>query len=315
MNTAQPRIAPLIIIVFIALMLFACGAGVYATRPKSSSTPGKAATATPGVIGSPDPASANAQATIDAGQSQLSDLSLKATQVSLNMAQAANAAALSTQEYNQQQQLLLDHQSTVISLNIAHAAATQKVIRQQTKIARDAASAATQSANQENLALIEQAQGTVNAETTETAQALAASIAYPMTATPYAATQAALLLQQYDREQKAFVNRIVSPSIPIVATILLLLLLILVISLAYRRVIPSLWSRRLRISRIRATPPMMIDGVIVDRALQSHQLVPAAPPGLPCEKPVVVEIVNATEAPVAHWIAEVEQQLLNEGGL
>jgi hypothetical protein len=326
MNPDPPRIAPLVIIILVALMLFACVAGIYATRPHLSPTT-SLATPTPGKIGSPDPASANAQATIEAGQNQLLDLSLKATQVSLNMSQAANAAAQSTQEYNQQQQLLLDHQATVISKNIAHAAATQDVIRQQTKSAKDAvanaqrtAAAATAAANRVNLALIAQAQVIVDGETTQTAQSAAALTAYPLTATPLAATQAALLLQQYDREQKAFVDRIVSPAIPIVAIILLLLVFILVISLVYRRVMPSLWTHRLRIGRVNAYPPVMIDGVLAEHALPLHQIIPSEPtpaafPMLPCENTVHVEIVTATEAPVAHWIAEVEQQLANAGGL
>jgi hypothetical protein len=307
-------------------MLFACGAGIYATRPHLSPTT-SLATPTPGKIGSPDPASANAQATIDAGQSQLLDLSLKATQVSLNRSQAADAAAQSTQEYNQQQQLLLDHQATVISLNIAHAAATQDVIRQQTKSAKDAianaqrtAAAATQSANRVNLALIAQAQVTVDAGVAQTKQAAAALTDYPLTATPLAATQAALLLQQYDREQKSFVDRIVVPAIPIVAIILLLLVSILVISLVYRRGTASLWPRRMRIGQVSAYPPVMIDGVITQHALPLHRIIssepaPAGLPMLPCEKAVHVEVVTATEAPVAHWIAELEQQLTNQGGL
>jgi hypothetical protein len=327
MNPDPQRIAPLVIIIFVALMLFVCGAGIYAVRRPGLSPTTSIATPTPGKIGSPDPASANAQATIDAGQNQLLDPSLKATQVSLNMSQAADAAAQSTQEYNQQQQLLLDHQATVISINIAHAAATQDAIRQQTKTAKDAiaaahstAEAATAAANQVNLALIAQAQVIVDAETTQTAQAAAALTAYPLTATPLAATQAALLMQQYDREQKAFLDRIVSPAIPFVAAILFLLVFILVISLVYRRVMPSLWTRRLRIGHVNAYPPVMIDGVLAEHTLPLHQIIsseptPAALPMLPCEKTAHVEIVNATEAPVAHWIAEVEQQMFDEGRL
>jgi hypothetical protein len=34
---------------------------------------------------------------------------------------------------------------------------------------------------------------------------------------------------------------------------------------------------------------------------------------LPCEKLVYVEIVEANEPPVAHWIDEVEQQLVADG--
>ena len=329
MNPNPPRIAPLVIIILIALMLFACGAGIYATRrPGLSPTAGLAAPIpTQGKIGSPDSASANAQATMDAGQVQLLDLSLKATQVSLNMSQAADAAAQSTQDANQLQQLQLDHQATVTSLDIANAAATQNVFSQQTKTANDAAAnahstaaAATASANRVNLALIAQAQVIVDGETTQTGQAAAALTDYPMTATPFAATQAALLMQEYDREQKAFVDRIVSPAIPIVAAILFLLVFILVISLVYRRVIPPIYPRRLRIGRVNVNPLVMIDGVIADHALPLHQTIPSEPssaalPMLPCEKTNHVEIVTATEAPVAHWIAEVEQQLANEGGL
>jgi hypothetical protein len=327
MNPSPPRIAPLVVIIFVALMLFACGAGIYATRQNGLSRTAGIATPTPFKIGSPDPASANAQATIDAGQNQLSDLSLQATQVSLNMAQAANAAAQSTQDVNQLQQLQLDHQATVISQEIAHAAATQNVIRQQTKAAKDAladahstAAAATQTANRINRALLAQAQVIVDGQVTQTAQAAAALTAYPLTATPLAATQAALLLQQYDREQKAFVDRIVVPAIPIVAALLFLLLFILVISLVYRRVIPSMYPRRMRIGRVNANPLVMIDGVIAEHTLPLHPIIPSEPtpaalPLLPCEKTVHVEIVTATEAPVAHWIAEVEQQLANEGGL
>jgi hypothetical protein len=328
MNPPTSRIAPVVIIILIALMLFACGAGIYASRSHLSTispTTG-IATPTPVRIGSPDPASANAQATIDAGQSQLSDLAFKATQVSLNMSQAADAAAQSTQDANQLQQLQLDQQATVIGLEIAHAAATQDAIQQQTKTAKDAiadahstAAAATQTANRINRALIAQAQVIVDGQVTQTAQAAAALTTYPLTATPLAATQAALLLTQYDREQKAFVDRIVVPAIPIVALILLLLLFILVISLAYRRVLPYMWPQRLRIGRVNANPLVMIDGVIAEHSLPLHHIMPSEPtpaalPLLPCEKIVHVEVVTSTEAPVAHWIAEVEQQLANAGG-
>jgi hypothetical protein len=64
----------------------------------------------------------------------------------------------------------------------------------------------------------------------------------------------------------------------------------------------------------------MIDGVLAEHTLPLHQIIPSEPtpaalPMPPSEKTVHVEIVTATEAPVSHWIAEVEQQLANEGGL
>ena len=115
---------------------------------------------------------------MDAGQSQLSDLSRRSTEVSLNMSQAANAAALSTQDYNRRQKMDLDYQSTVVSLNITQAAATQKYISQQTKISRDAtstaqsiAAAATRSAYLVNVTQTAQAQAILDSQYLQTAQA------------------------------------------------------------------------------------------------------------------------------------------------
>jgi hypothetical protein len=259
----------------------------------------------------------------------LLDLSRKATEVSLNMSQAANSAALSTQDYNQRQKVDLDYQATVVSLNITQAAATQKFIRQQTKMAGDAtavaqsrAAAATHSASLVNVTQTARAQALVDAQVLQTAQAAAALTASPLTATPFAVTQAALLMQQYDREQQSFLDRVVTPLIPILATTLVLLLIILVIVLAYRRFMPMPWPRRLSIGRVNVNPGplIMIDGVIVDHDPGLHrvipfELTPANPAGLPGENTVHVEIVSATEPPVAHWIAEVEHQLATEGGL
>ena len=269
------------------------------------------------------------------------------------MSQAANAAALATQDYNQRQKMELDYQATIVSLNIAQAAATQKGITQQTKMARDATAAAqssaatatqsaylmnvtqtaqaqvilneqtaqaataTQSAYLVNVTQTAQAQAILDAQVKQTVQAVAASTAYPLTATPFAMTQAALLMQQYDREQQSFVDQVVAPLIPIVA-ILVLVLFILVIILAYRRYNPMPWPRRLLTPRVNVSPSplIMIDGVISDHNPRLHpiipsELAPANPPGLPGENMVNVEIVDATEPPVAHWIAEVEHQLAN----
>ena len=326
MNLTRQRIAALLILTFVAMMLLGCATNTSIINPEFSATPGYA-TPAPGSIGSPDPAYADAQATIDAGQSQLLDLSRKDTEASLNITQAANAAAQSTQEYIQRQQVELDYQATVVSLNIAHAAATQKDIRQQTKMARDAiaaaqssAVAATHSAYLVNVTQTAQAQAILDAQTSQTAQAVAVLTAYPLTATPLAATQAALLMQEYNREQQSFIDRVVSPLIPIVATTFALLLLILIIVLVRRRFMPVLWPPRLRIASVNINPLNMIDGVIKDHDLPLHQIIPpeltpANPPGLPGENTVHVEIVNATEPPFAHWIAEVEYQLATEGGL
>jgi len=359
MNITGQRIASLLIITFMALMLMGCD-GVSTITPDFSPAPG--------MIESPNPDYAFAQATMDYGQSQLLDLSRKATEVSLDMSQAADAAAQATQDYNQRQKMELDYQATVISLNIAQAAATQNFISQQTKMVWDAtavaqsnAATATYSAYLVNVTQTAQAQANLDAKALQTAQAVATLTAYPLTATysahalnvtetvqaqvilnaqatqaawvdetltaypltatPFAVTKAALLMQQYDREQQAFVDQIVAPLLPFLA-ILLLLLFILVIILAYRRFMPVPWSRRLGAGRLNVNPnpPIMIDAVIVDQNSRlyrkiSPELTPANPPGLPAENTVHVEIVDATEPPFAHWIAEVERQLAAEGGL
>ena len=324
MNLTGQRVASLIVLNFMALLLLGCG-NITTTSHEFAATPSYA-TPMPVILESSNPDYAYAQATIDTGQNQLMDLSLKATEASLNISQAANAAALSTQQYNQRQQMELDYQSTIVSLNITQAAATQKFIKQQTKTARDAstaaqnsAAAATRSTYLVNVTQTAQAQAIQDAQASQIAQAVVALQFYPLTATPFAATQAALLMQQYAREQKSFVDRIVSPLIPIVATIFVLLLFILVIVVAYRRYMLIPWPRRLRIGHVNVNPLIMIDGVITDHHLPLHQVIPSIitpvePLGLPCEKTVSVEIVNASEPPVAHWIAEVEQQLANEGG-
>ena len=326
MNSTRRRIAALLALTFMAQMILGCGASMSTINPEFSPTPGYA-TPAPGIIGSSDPAYADAQATMDAGQSQLVDLSRKATEASLNISQEANDAALATQEYNQRQQVELDHQATVISLNIAQAAATKEFIRQQTKMVRDdtaaalsSAATATHSAYLVHVTQTAQAQAILDAQASQTAQAVAASTAYPLTATPLAVTQAALLMQEYGREQQSFVDRVVSPLLPIVATTFTLLLLILIIVLARRRFLSIPWPPRLRIARINVNPLNMIDGVIKEHDLPLHRIIPseltpATPSGLPGENTVYVEIVNATEPPFAHWIAEVEHQLATKGGL
>jgi len=319
--TGSQRIAWLLIITFMALMLMGCVDSLSTPIPEFSSAPG--------IIASPNPADTFAQATIDYGQRQLLDLSRKATEVSLSMSQAANAAALSTQEYYQRQKLDLDFQATIVSLNIAQAAATQEFITQQTKMAGEAtavaqslAVTATHSAYLVNGTQTAQVQAILDARVLQTDQAVAALTAYPLTATPFAVTQAALLMQQYDREQQAFVDRVVVPLIPVIAA-LVLLLFILGIVLANRRFLPMLWPRRLRMARVKLIPAplIIIDEVAVDHDTRFHRIIPsklspANPPGLPGENTVDVEIVNAVEPTVALWIAEVERQsATTEGGL
>ena len=264
-------ITTILIIACTALLLSGC----FNITNTAEITP-TAGTPTPGVIKSPIPVYANAQATIDYGKSQLLDLSRKATDVSLNMTQAAKAAALTTLEFNRRQKVDLDNQATAISLNITQAAATQEFIVKQTRLARDATTAAQSSAataaQSDTLMKATQtgrAKAVLDSHDLQTAQAVAAMTAYPLTATPYAVTQAALLKLQYSREQKSFADQIVAPLIPIIAT-LDLILLILVIVVAYRQFISN--PRRHLNQHYRVIPSVLLP--------------PKPPPELPSESTV-----------------------------
>jgi hypothetical protein len=317
MNKTIQRLAGLLTITFIALTLSACES-LGTTTPEFSSVPGNIEV---------DQANyAFAQATIEAGQRQLDDLSRKATEVSLNLNQAADAAAQSTQDYNERRKMELDFESTIISQNMAEAAATQEIFLRRTQLAGDATSAAqnsaataTQAAYVESLNLAVQAQVLLDIQSRQTAQAVAALTTYPLTATPLAGTQAVLLAQQYNREEQSFVDRFVTPWTPILAVIVLILFIIVII-LAYRRFVsPMPWPRRLLSRRANrgANLLTMIDGAIVENDLSVHQSLPADlmqdnMPQLPAKIVAHVEIINATEPPVAHWVAEVESQLAFE---
>lgn len=368
MNLQSQRSAMVLMFTFLVLMISGCSTpytilgGASTTSVRSTIAPAQA------IVESPNPAFMNAQATIDTGKSQLLDLSRKETETSLNLAQAADAAAMSTKDFNQRQKADLNFQATVVSLNITQAAATQRFVLQQTKMARDATSAAQSSKataaqfiylmnvtqTEQAQAILDaqalqtdqaaatltaypltatfsayllnatgtvQAQAILNARATQTAQAIAALTSYPSTATSVAATQAALLGQQYGREQQTFVKQIVVPLLPILIT-LDLIAFILVVILAYRRSITIPWPRRLQLAPgiVSPNPLRMIDGVISDVNPSLHPSIPAepppaSPPRRPDEDTVHVEIVSATEPPVAQWIAEVEHQMTVEGGV
>ena len=250
-RTGRPIVCLMIILT--AQMLSGC-AGNGNSLPEISPTPESAALAV--IIATPNPDYAYAQSTMDTGQSQLLELSQRATQMSIEMALTAGAAALATQEYVQRQKVEFDTQSTAISQNIAMAAATQEYLRQQTKMAQDAialaqssAAAATQSASVLNETQTVQAQLMVNAWVQQTEQAAAYLTAYPLTQTPLAATEAALLMLQYDQERRAFEDRVIAPLIPFVVILLVFLGflgIILVLSWFAPRYMSGTSSRRTR---------------------------------------------------------------------
>ena len=327
MKVTRRWIAGMMGLPLMAVLLLGC-ASISTTLSASTPLPGLV-TPAPANRESSDPGYAFAQATMDAGQSQLLDLSRKATEVGLDVAQAADDAAQSTQESIQRQQIELDYQATIINHNIAIAAITQEYIARETQIAEETADAAqssaataTQSAYLISVNQTAQVQAILDLHVLQTGQAVAALTAYPMTATPLAVTQAALLMVQYDREKQSFEDKIVAPLIPVII-ILNLLLISLGIVLAYRWYLARyVWPYRTGYSRIDISPrPLnMIDAVIIDQDPSHPQAIPFADinayaRGLSSGNTVHVEIVTGTEPPFAHWIAEVEHQLASEGRL
>ena len=190
MKTLSRRLLALFIFVFMAQMVLGCGY-LQETLIASTAPPNAAA----GEIEAPHPDYSDAQATIDAGNSQLVNLSRQGSEVDLEMRQTEDASALSNQDANQRKKNELDLQSTVVSLNIAHAAATQEFIQQETKLAVEAtnrsqnsADAAAQAAERANATQAAQAQAIQDILAMQTVQAGAIQAAIPLTAT-FAAQQ------------------------------------------------------------------------------------------------------------------------------
>jgi hypothetical protein len=336
MNSFRRRIATMLILTFMALALLACD---NVTVPA------------PGTIVTPQPVFADAQATLDYGQSQMEELSYQATVVNLDMNQAANAMAQTTLDYNQSRLMELSIRATEVSQNMARAAATQQAIAEQTQMAMNAtatvqsqaatqqfiaeqtqmawnatatsqsqAATATYSAYILNVTQTAQAQAVLDTRATETAQAVAALTAIPLTATPLAATQAAILFQQRKYERQSAWGELVTP-LMIILTTLVILLLIMGGVLAFRRFMPVFEFRLLNPRGNDNTSPLVLmDGTIVDIDPHHHQLTPSEPAQAylsqiyPSDEPAAqVEIFSSSEPSVARWIAEAEQELHANG--
>jgi len=186
-----------------------------------------------------------------------------------------------------------------------------------------AASTPTLTGDQVRQTVAVEAQVIVAGELTQTAQSVDATNAAPLAATSSAATQTVLLVQEYEQEQDNFVNRIVLPLIPVMAAILFILLLVLVIALTKRQFLPTQWQNSTRIKRETNLYPnslVTIDGEVSDYYHRPpHPVNPPVPnpeniPQLPCEKLVFVEVINANEPPIVHWVDEVERLLADDHG-
>ncbi len=92
------RITPMMIIPLMVLALIACESAVPTGPGMPLAYPTFVSSPLP--VSNPDMAYAAAQATLASGQSQMMELSHRATEVNMNMEQAASAAARTTLDYS-----------------------------------------------------------------------------------------------------------------------------------------------------------------------------------------------------------------------
>jgi len=297
------RIATLLILTFLSLALLACEMDPAAPVIVSFDTPQPYAAA---------------QSTLEYGQRQMEELSHQATMVGWNLAQAANAAEQATLEYNQRQMMELAYQATAVSLNMAQAAATQQSIANAAAIAQSQAATATYSAYIRNITQTAQAQAILNVRATQTAQAIAALTAIPLTITPLAETQAAILFEQRKYERQSNWGELITPLMIILTTLVIVLLIVGGVS-AFRRFMPVLEFRmRNPGENGDQSDLILIDGMIVDLDARHRRLTPSEPnqaylPQLQDEEMPLVEIIGPSEPSIINWITEAEQKLRADG--
>lgn len=256
-----------------------------------------------------DTAYVAAQATLAAGQSEVEEMSQQATMSSLSRSQAANAADQATLDHNQRQLLDLSIRATEISQNMAGAAATQQFIVEQAQMAKNATVAA-QSLDATATHAVYMFDVTRRAQA---AQADATRTAFSLTATPLAAIQADIALTQSEAARRAWWDEVVLT--PLTALLLLLTVLLLIAGAvrAYLQLMPLLKLRLGTVSRIDHSPRLMVDGIVVDS--ENHRQLGTRQPRevylrpLPSGKPVEVEIIGPSEPAIINWITEAEQKL------
>ena len=253
---------------------------------------------------------AAAQATLAAGQSEIADLSHQATVASLSRNQLADAAAQATLDSDQRKLMELSIRATEIGQNMAQAAATQQFIIEQTQLAQNATIAAQSQAATATYA----ANALFVALAAQRAEANASLTAYSLTATPLAAIQADLARTQGQAARRAWWGAFVVTPLTLFLLFLVALLLIVGGMMVYLRLIPELKFRRRTVSRVNRSPLLLVEGRVVERDPPTRQSVPGQPgraylPPLPGGGPVQVEVVDPSAPSVVNWIAEAEQEL------
>jgi hypothetical protein len=243
----------------------------------------------------------------------------------LNMEQAANAAAQAKLDDNQRQLMQLSIRGTEISQNMAQAAATQQFISEQTQMAWNAtataqsqAATATYSAYIFSVTQTAQAQSILDIQATQTAQAKATQTAYSLTATPLAAIQADIARTRNEAERRALWGEFVVTPLKVFLVTLVVLLFIAGGVVAFQRLMPLLELRLRTTSRYDDSPWLLVDGMVVDSDPQYPPLSPGGSlqadlPQISRDKAVQVEIIGPSEPSIINWIEEAEQKLYDDG--
>jgi hypothetical protein len=150
----------------------------------------------------------------------------------------------------------------------------------------------------------------------QTAQANATRTAYSLTATPWAAIQAAIVRTRKEAERQALWEEFVVTPLKVILSTVVVLLLIVGGVLAYRRLMPVLELRLRTITRGNGNDRslLLMDGMIVEPD-PLHRRLTQWVLQLPSDKTVQVEIIGPFDPTVTHWITEAEQKLRTDGGL
>jgi hypothetical protein len=302
-----------------------------------------------------DGAYAAAQATLASGQNEVMALSHQATVVSLSMDQAADAAAQATIDYDERRLMELSIRGTEVSLNMARAAATQQAIQEQAQLAQNATAtaqsqAATATAHSQAVAATAHSQAATatahsqavaatatvaayNLRATETvqarailvaraeatAQAQATQTAYPLTATPAAATQAYVERSRDRRERRALWDEFVITPMTTLLSAVIIILIIVGGVIIFRRLMPIVEFRLRNPYGDRTMPPRsLIEGTIVDLDPYDYRLeqpdqVLLNHPQLTGDETPQIEIIDPSDPSIINWVAEAERKLRTAG--
>ena len=194
-------------------------------QPANGTWPGPQATLMPQFVATAQNAQAGAQATIAAAnaaqaEADLAQAYLQVTQTAISLAQFS---AASTAEYSTRQ--------------------TEQAISF-TATERSVQSTATQEVRWIEATATTQAELTEAARASATASVIQTATAWPLTATPLAATQIAIVAQAQETEMKAYWRQFVIPFWVFIGAVCLSTFIVLVV-LTYRRLIPTveLWLR------------------------------------------------------------------------